>query len=254
MSTAARRETTLELLAVTIGGTASVVEAPLNDDPLAAALRGFGPLGILAILVILLTGNIFLPGTIVILPVGAALVLAWAWRSRTPWREIGYARPASWIRTLAFGIVLGVALKLVLKAIVMPLLSADPINQAFRYLTGNTAMLPAAVWAMFAAGFGEETVFRGYIFERLGRLFGSSAGATASIVLVTTMGFGVSHYSLQGLAGVQQATIVGLTFGTIYAFTRRLWMLMIAHTAFDLTALALIYWDLETSVARIVFT
>jgi hypothetical protein len=30
-------------------------------------------------------------------------------------------------------------------------------------------------------------------------------------------------------------------------------MLMTAHTAFDLTALAIIYWDLETDVARLVF-
>jgi hypothetical protein len=30
-------------------------------------------------------------------------------------------------------------------------------------------------------------------------------------------------------------------------------MLMIAHAAFDLTALALIYWNLETKVAHFVF-
>jgi membrane protease YdiL (CAAX protease family) len=64
----------------------------------------------------------------------------------------------------------------------------------------------------------------------------------------------VNHYSLlQGLTGVQQATIVGLLFGTIYAITRRLWMLMVAHTAFDLTALAMIYWNLESAVAHLVF-
>jgi membrane protease YdiL (CAAX protease family) len=144
-------------------------------------------------------------------------------------------------------------LKLVMKAIVMPLLGADPINQTFHYLAGNRAMLPAAAWAMFAAGFGEETVFRGYMFERLGKLFGRSAAAMFSIVLITSAWFGLAHYSLQGLSGVQQATIVGLTFGGIYAFTHRLWMLMAAHTAFDLTALAIIYWDLETDVARLVF-
>ena len=36
------------------------------------------------------------------------------------------------------------------------------------------AALPAAVYAMIVgAGFGEETVFRGYLFERFGKLFGS---------------------------------------------------------------------------------
>jgi len=30
-------------------------------------------------------------------------------------------------------------------------------------------------------------------------------------------------------------------------------MLMLAHASFDLTALAMIYWDLETKVAHLVF-
>ena len=52
---------------------------------------------------------------------------------------------------------------------------------------------------------------------------------------------------------MQQATIVGLVFGAIFAITGRIWMLMLAHAAFDLTALAIIYWDLETDVARLLF-
>ena len=236
-----------------ISSPATTAEEEYADDRLAAGLRGFGPIGILAILVIILSGNIFVPGTMVILPIGAALVLLWVRRSRTAWRDVGYARPRSWFATVAVGLAFGVALKFAMKAIVMPLLGADPVNQAFHYLVGNTAMLPAAVWAMFAAGFGEETVFRGYMFERLGKLFGRSVGATAAVVVITTVWFGLSHYSVQGVTGVQQATIVGLIFGTVYAFTRRLWMLMIAHTAFDLTALAMIYWELETEVSRLVF-
>jgi membrane protease YdiL (CAAX protease family) len=225
--------------------------APSSDDRLTAGLRGFGPLGILAILVIVLTGNVFVGHVVV--PVGAVLVLVWVRRSRTPWHEIGYVRPRSWIGGLGVGIALGCAFKFLMKAIVMPLLGADPINQAYHYLAGNRAMLPAAVWAMFAAGFGEETVFRGYMFERFGKLFGSGVAAKRSIVLITAIWFGLSHYLGQGLAGAEQATIVGLVLGTIFAITGRLWMLMWAHTAFDLTALAMIYWNLETDVAHLVF-
>src|SRR6185436_15249946 len=115
---------------------------PPSDDRVAEGLRGFGPLGILAILVILLTGNIFVGK--VVLPVGAALVLVWVRLSRTPWREIGYVRPKSWIRSVALGIVFGIAFKLLMKAIVMPLLGAPPINATYHYLAGNRAMLPAA--------------------------------------------------------------------------------------------------------------
>jgi len=152
------------------------------------------------------------------------------------------------------GIVFGVAFKLFMKAIVMPLLGADPINQAYHYLAGNRAALPGAIWMMIvSAGFGEETVFRGFLFERLGKLFGSRTWAKAAIVVLTSAGFGIAHYASQGLPGVQQATIFGLVFGSIFAITGRIWMLMITHAAFDLTALALIYWNLETKVARFVF-
>ncbi|MBA3255166.1 MAG: CPBP family intramembrane metalloprotease [Pyrinomonadaceae bacterium] len=141
-----------------------------------------------------------------------------------------------------------------MKVIVMPLLGAPPINQAFHYLAGNRAALPAAIYAMIVvAGFGEETLFRGYMFERFGKLFGSSVWAKTLIVLLTSVWFGLGHYSLQGLAGVEQATIFGFAFGTIFAVTGRVWMLIIAHAAFDLTALAMIYWNLESKVAHFVF-
>ena len=228
-----------------LGGEAGAT--PPSGDRFAADLRGFGPLGILVILVILV-------GNSVVVPLSAVLVLVWAWRSRTPWREIGYVRPTSWIRNFTAGIVFGCAFKFLMKAIVMPLLGADPINQAYHYLAGNRAAVPGFLYAVIVgAGFGEETVFRGYLFERFGKLLGPGVGARASIVLLTSAWFGLEHYSVQGLSGAEQATIVGLVFGTIRAVTGRIWMLMFAHAAFDLTAYAMIYWNFEPRVAHLVF-
>lgn len=174
--------------------------------------------------------------------------------SRTPWREIGYVRPKNWIASLVAGITFGIFFKFLMKAIVMPLLGASPINQTYHYLVGNPAALPAAVWTMIVvAGFGEETVFRGYLFERFGKLLGRSLPAQIVTVLITAAMFGSIHYFDQGLAGVQQATISGLVFGTIFAVTGRIWMLMCAHAAFDLTAVAIIYCNVESAVAHLIF-
>lgn len=71
----------------------------LQDDRFATSLRDFGPIGILAILVIILTGNVVLDN-MVVLPIGATLVLVWVRLSRTPWCEIGYVRPRSWVGTI----------------------------------------------------------------------------------------------------------------------------------------------------------
>jgi uncharacterized protein len=227
-------------------GAGTANSNPTPQDRFAAKLRGFGPLGILAVLVIA-AGQI-------VPPLSALLVLVWTKVSRTPLHEIGYVRPKSWVGSLVGGIAFGITFKFVMKAIVMPLLGANPTNQAYHYLVGNRAALPAAVWTMIVVGgFGEETVFRGYMFERLGKLLGGSLTARTVTVLVTAALFASLHYFDQGLTGAEQAIITGLVFGTVFAFTGRIWMLMCAHAAFDLTAVAIIYWNLESSVAHLIF-
>ena len=230
-----------------------VVKPPAQppDSRFAAELQGFGPVGIFAILLILLTGNITLGG--VMLPFGGLLTLLWVRLSRTPWKEIGYVQPASWLRAIVVGVAFGALFKILMKAIVLPLFGADPINHAFHYLTGNKAALPGAIWMMFAAGFGEETVYRGFMFERLGKLLGTKLIGSIAIVVLTSLWFAFGHYANQGIVGAGQAMIVGLVFGTIFARTRQIFMLMWAHTAFDLTALTMIYWNLESRVAHLVF-
>ena len=215
-----------------------------REDAFARQLRGFGPVGILAAFVIM-------AGNLLFTPLSAILVLVWRWRSHTPWRDIGYVRPRSWIGGLLAGIAFGVLFKLLMKSVVMPLLGAPPINEAYTHLQGNTAALPfMLLYMLLGAGVAEETVWRGYMFERLGKLLGPGAGAKVAIVLLTGTLFGLAHYPGQGLPGAQQAMIGGLVLGALYAVTGRLWMLMCTHAAFDVTALALIYWRLEAAVAH----
>jgi membrane protease YdiL (CAAX protease family) len=181
-------------------------------------------------------------------------VLAWASSSRTPLRELGFVRPRSWPAAIVIGIVLGIALKLVMKAVVMPLFGAPPINQAYQFFVGNRAAVPGMLYAVIAgAAFGEETFFRGFAFERLRQLFGSSTRAMIAIIVLTSLLFGVVHYPEQGLPGVQQAVIVGLVLGAIFARTGSLAVPMIAHAAFDLTALWIIYFGHEEEIARSIF-
>lgn len=218
---------------------------PRISDRFAERLKGFGPIGILATFII----------PFALTPwIGAVLAILWAHRSRTPLSELGYRHPGNWWVSTIAGVAIGVTLKLVMKAVVMPLLGADPVNNAYQYLTGNRAALPGMIFAVtVGAGFGEETVYRGFLFARFRRLFGGSLLATLAIVLLTSAWFGIVHYPAQGWTGVEQAVVTGLVFGTIFTASARIWLPMVAHAAFDLTAVVLIYRGLESNVAHWLF-
>src|SRR5690242_7256314 len=103
------------------------------DDSLASGLRGFGPVGVFSMFVILLAGNVTF-GNLVALPAGALLVLTWAHLSHTPWRDLGYIRPRGWFRTVACGIVFGISFQILVKSVVMPVLGAAPVNSTYHFL------------------------------------------------------------------------------------------------------------------------
>ena len=177
------------------------VPAPDSDaERRAVELRGFGLASLGFALLITLTSGIVIPPMIA-LNLGGLFVLLWRQASRTPVARDRLRAPRSWPLTIAGGIVFGVAFKLLMKAIVMPLLGADPVNHAYHVLAGNLAIIPAALWTLTTVGFNEETVWRGYYFERLGKLWGTSAWAKAATVLVTSFFFALAHFQDQGLAG-----------------------------------------------------
>ena len=99
----------------------------------------------------------------------------------------------------------------------------------------------------------EKRRFSEIPFRTPRQAFGTGASGKALIVLLTSAVFALGHYANLGLPGVEQAMITGLVFGAIFAVTGRIWMVMCAYAAFDLTAVAIIYWNLEAAVAHLVF-
>lgn len=171
--------------------------------------------------------------------------------SNTPLSALGLVRPEHVLRHIAAAVVVGGAFKLLMKSLVMPLLGGPAVNPVYHFLTSNPSALPGMIGTvLLSAGFSEELVFRGYVFERVGTLIGRRRSAMAISVLLSTTLFAIAHYPDQGWPGVEQAAIVGLALGAIFASRRSLFVPMVAHTSFDLTAVTLIYFGWEDRVAH----
>lgn len=214
----------------------------------AASLRAMGPFG--ATVAFLIVASVLLAP-----PIAAAFVFVWLWLSRTPMREIGLARPESWVAVLVLGIAAGVGAKLLMKAVVMPYFGAPPTNPMLAPLEGDMqAALIASLEMIILAGFAEEIVFRGFLFNRLQTAFGTGWFARAAMIAGVALFFGGLHAFGQGYFGALQATIMGFLFGVIYFLNRqRLWFLIVMHAAFDVCAVWLTVLGIEEQVARSVF-
>jgi membrane protease YdiL (CAAX protease family) len=93
------------------------------------------------------------------------------------------------------------------------------------------------IWAMLAMGAisasSEEILFRGIIFRHLESLLGSGAALAITSVL-----FGAAHLANPGatwFAALAIAMEAGILLGAAYLYTRRLWLAMGIHAAWNFT-------------------
>jgi hypothetical protein len=85
-----------------------------------------------------------------------------------------------------------------------------------------------------AAGFGEETLFRGLIQAGLAEWFGSPNGVVWGVLAAAVL-FGVCHWITPTYAVL--ATLVGIYLGALFVLTGSLLAPLVAHAAYDFAAL-----------------
>ncbi|MDQ3280121.1 MAG: CPBP family intramembrane metalloprotease [Acidobacteriota bacterium] len=171
------------------------------------------------------------------------LVLLCTWflrRSGERWAEVGLRKPRRWwpIPLLVIGgFVLLVVLSSIIRSMLLPALGIPPPRLASALVTpGNLAeyLYSAILVAWGSAAFGEEMVVRGFILDRMMKLFGSSRNpaALAAVVLQAAL-FGAFHF-YQGMAGVLITGMVGLVIGLVWFLGgRNLWACILLHGLVD---------------------
>lgn len=165
------------------------------------------------------------------------------WRSGSPSPAIDLGRPR-WLVDPLFGLAI-LGADWAIEGAAWRILYGFFDPDVFRLLRPDTdwvpptptglVEIPAFVLTVCAGAFAEELVMRAYLLPRFERLLGSSTRS----VIVTSLLFASLHI-YQGLHGTIGAFFMGIVFGMMFVFWRRVWPLAIAHAVGNLIA----YWNI----------
>ena len=177
-----------------------------------------------------------------------ALFVAWLWlrRDGTLSEAWNLRAPESWPRTLGWAVLATIAIigwftlgSMLVEAIG---LSTPDVEQVLGWVTQSQFhfILWIVLVALFAAGLGEELLWRGFLMDRLARL-GGLRGRMWLVIFVQAVLFGLPHF-YQGLGGVIITGVVGVGFGWLrFRFGGNLWACILAHMAVDTIMMSLSY-------------
>ncbi len=95
--------------------------------------------------------------------------------------------------------------------------------------------------AWIIGGWYEEIVFRGFLQQKIGNLFGRNKHSFLISASITSAIFGLYHIQ-QGFAGIIHATLFAvITSILLYKFKGNMWYGIIFHACYDTIGLTLIY-------------
>lgn len=154
------------------------------------------------------------------------LVLRWR-----DWRSVGKAVLQS-LPVFVFAIAAFVTGAILMANLVgMP----EPADMSrYAYLQGNLPMTIVALASVYlVSAFAEEVIYRGFLITRITELMSGGKAAGCLAVIASSIVFGLVH-SDWGIAGMVQASCMGLALGISFlAVKRNLWVMILAHAYMD---------------------
>ncbi|NNC64537.1 MAG: CPBP family intramembrane metalloprotease [Gammaproteobacteria bacterium] len=199
-----------------------------------------------------------IPGTGALGAFAIAIVAVLIARKQGSVRDVGLARPDSWLRILGATLAFGFAFQLFSLVIVEPLLAritgAPADISVFDGVRGNFQgflMLLAVGWIV--GGFLEEFTFRGFIAGRIYWLFGSSTASAWTGVTIAAVIFGLAH-AYQGVSGMIVTGLTGFILGAIYVSSGfNLWYAILSHGFMNTAGIFALYLDIDRQLGALLF-
>ena len=162
------------------------------------------------------------------------------------WKDVGFARPRSWGKTILIGVVVGLVMEALELFITQPLLARwlgkMPDLSDFSAMVGNLKMFLVYLVLIWTLGvLGEELVYRGYLMNRVAGVFRETKVAWIISLVTVSVVFGCSHIG-QGATGMIENIWDGLLLGALYlACGSNLAAPIMAHAVTDTIDMALMY-------------
>ena len=177
---------------------------------------------------------------------GAATALGLLFARGGTLRDIGFKRPARWwtVPLWAVGILGAWVAMQALAPILVSRFIEVPAPDFSRYnpVAGNLRAALIMLLALpFTASIPEEIIYRGFLMDRLTRIFGAGTGGAVMTVLVQSVFFGSVHFGW-GPGGMIITVMMGAVWGTAFLLCgRNLWIVIIAHTVGHIAMVVQLY-------------
>ena len=151
---------------------------------------------------------------------------------RRPIATLGFARQGTWKAEIAFGLLIGFLMPSLI-FLISHLAGWTRISGHATFSYADLSLKVIQIILLLASvALLEETIIRGYVLQTLNWGYGP-----ASALIASSMLFGAGHFLNPGAAlpGFMGTTAAGLLLGYSYLVTRRLWMPIGIHFAWNLT-------------------
>lgn len=185
------------------------------------------------------------PYTFVIIIAAALLISYGQFKSLA---ELGFKANYSLKKILLISLVLFVAVEVFVDFFLQPFINwvtNEPQNYgAFDVIKGNRSIyLKYFFYTWISAAFGEEILFRGFLFQQFKIIIPEFKYKLALIVLLSSVLFAIPHFYL-GWSGILFTFLFGIIFSMIYIkYHYNLWIPIIVHGIVDSLFITMAYTD-----------
>lgn len=184
------------------------------------------------------------PYTFIVIVITIILITYWNDKTLS---TIGLKYKYSFLKIIGVALLLFLLVEPILDFIIQPLvnkITGEIVDySAFQSLENNhPKYLKYFFFTLISAGFGEEILFRGFLFRQFKIILPKFKLKALVILLLSALLFSLPHL-YQGLSGLIMTFIFGVIFGIIYIKTNyNLWIPIVFHCLVDTMFLTLAYF------------